>query len=55
MPWNDFHEEDNDLIEDKRNSKAQKANIRWNYKRNIPPVSLLLWSKMVVVCCFVFL
>ena len=32
------------LIEDKR---KDKAHTRWNPKRHIPPVSSLLWHKMV--------
>ena len=30
---------DKRIIEDKRNDKAQKADIHQNYKRSIPPVS----------------
>ena len=41
------------LIEDKRKDKVHKAYTCWNPKRHIPPVSLLLWSKMVTVRCFV--
>ena len=48
-------EVDNHLIEDKRNGKAQNADIHWNSKRHIPLVSLLLWRKMVAVHCFVWL
>ena len=44
-----WHEEDNYLIEGKRNGKAQKADICWNYKRHISPVRFLLWRKMVAV------
>ena len=44
MPMYGFHEEEDDdhLIEDKRECQAQKADIRQKYKRHIPPVSLLL-------------
>ena len=54
MPWYmvSWHvEEEDHLIEDKRNGKMQN---RRNYKRHIPQVSLLLWLKMVAVCCFVW-
>ena len=43
-----------DLIEDKRKDKAHRAHTRRNPKRRIPPVSLLLWRKMVTVHCFVW-
>ena len=42
------------LIEDKRKDKAQRAYTHLHPKRHIPLVSLLLWRKMVVVCCFVW-
>ena len=42
------------LIEDKGKDKAQRAHTRRNPKRHIPLVSLLLWCKMVAVCCFVW-
>ena len=42
------------LIEDKRRDKAQRAYTRRNPKRHILRVSLLLWCKMVAVCCFVW-
>ena len=43
------------LMEDERNNKAQRPHIdtRQNSKRHISLVSLLLWHKMVAVCCFV--
>ena len=50
VSWHE--EEDNHLIEDKGNGKAQKADIRQNYKRHIPQTSLLLWHKMVAIRCF---
>ena len=40
------------LMEDKRKDKAQIEHTCWNPKRLIPLVSLLLWRKMVVMCCF---
>ena len=52
--WFPGMKEDDYLIEDKRNSKAQKLDIHRNYKRHISPVSLLLWCKMVVAHCFVW-
>ena len=55
MPWYGFlAEEDDHLIEDKRNSKAYKADIRRNDKKHIPPLSLLLlWHKIVAMHYFV--
>ena len=45
-------EEDNQPdCEDKRKDKADTCQ---NPKRHIPPVGLLLWRKMVTVCCFVW-
>ena len=44
----------NSLIKDKRKDKAQKAYTHQNPKRHILLVSLLLWCKMVAVCCFVW-
>ena len=32
----------------------KRAHTRWNPKRHIPLVSLLLWYKMVAVHCFVW-
>ena len=46
-------DEDN-LIEDKRKDKVQRAHTRRNPKRHIPLVSLLLWHKMVAMCCFIW-
>ena len=34
--------------------KAQRAHTLWNPKRHTPLVSLLLWRRMVAVCCFVW-
>ena len=42
------------LIEDKRKDETWRAHTRWNPKRHIPLVSLLLWLKMVAVHCFVW-
>ena len=42
------------LIEDKRKDKEHRVYTRWNPIRHIPPVSLMLWRKMVTVCCFVW-
>ena len=42
------------LIEDKRKDKAQRTYTCQNPKRHIPLVSLLLWHKMVTVCCFIW-
>ena len=42
------------LIEDKRIDKVHRVHTRRNPKRHIPPVSLLLWRKMVTVRCFVW-
>ena len=36
------------LTEDKRKDKAQKAYTDQNPKRYIPPVSLLLWRKILL-------
>ena len=36
------------LTEDKRKDKAHRTYICQNPKRHIPPVSLLLWRKMVL-------
>ena len=47
-------EERRSVIEDKRKSKAQKADTRRNPKRHMSPVSLILWQKMVAVRCFVW-
>ena len=47
-------EEDKQPIEDKRKDKAHRAYTRRNPKKHIPPVSLLLWHKMVTVRCFVW-
>ena len=44
--------EEADKIEDKRKDKVHRV-YTWNSKRHIPLVSLLLWRKMVTVCCFV--
>ena len=35
-PWYGFHEENNHLIENKKNGKSRKANIRHNYKKAQP-------------------
>ena len=37
-----WHEEDDHLIEDKRNGKTQNADIHQNHKSHISPVGLLL-------------
>ena len=42
------------VIEDKRKDKAQRTHTRWNPKRHIPLVSLLLWRKIVAMHCFVW-
>ena len=42
------------LIEDERRDKAQWTYTRRNPKKPIPPVSLLLWRKIVAVCRFVW-
>ena len=41
-------------MEDKRNGKAQREQAHQNPKRQIRPVSLFLYHKMVAVCCFVW-
>ena len=46
-----LHEEDdNHVIEDKRNDKADTC---WNQKMHMPPMSLLLQHEMVAMHCFV--
>ena len=42
------------VIENQRKGKVQEADTRWNQKRHIPPVSLLLWHEMAAVRCFVW-
>ena len=43
------------LTEDKRSKdKTHRAYTHQNPKRHIPPVSLLLWRKMVTMRCFVW-
>jgi len=42
------------LMEDKGKYKARREYARWNPKRHIPPVSLLLWHEIVTVHCFVW-
>ena len=50
-----LHEEDHDqLIKDNRKDKVQRAHTCLNPKGHMPLVSLLLWRKMVAVCCFVW-
>ena len=46
MCWllNWYEEDDKHLMEDKRNSEAQKADVCWNYTGHIPPMSLLWYT-----------
>ena len=52
--WFRWMKKTSSLIEDKRKDKAHRAYTCWNPKKHIPPVSLLLWHKMVTVRCFVW-
>ena len=49
-----IEEETTNLIEDERKYKAHRAYTCQNPKRHIPTVSLLLWCKLVTMCCFVW-
>jgi len=41
-------------MEDKSNNEAQRPHTRWNPKRHISLVSLLLCCKITAVRCFVW-
>ena len=47
-------EEEEELMEDKRNNKAQMPHTPWNPKRHISLVNLLLCHKIVAVQWFIW-
>ena len=49
-----MHEEDDRAIMDKRKGKVQKADTHWTQKRQMPPLSLLLWCEMVAMHYFIW-
>jgi len=51
--WFDMKKRKKSLMEDKRKYKAWREHTCWNSKRHISLVNLLLWCKIVAVCCFV--